>query len=131
MTALIDVSDLDEADLAAVVRLTSPLEVAAATGLHISYLTTLVAGGTRPAFEAFGCPGCGHPSSTRYTGRYQRCVSCRRQMRDERVGRARSVLAAGLRGREARQAIMESEPCSDWVARKLLAAAAKQMGLHA
>lgn len=130
MTGTVYVGDLSEAELAAVVRLTSPLAVSAATGLHIAYLTTLSGPGAPPAFEADGCPGCGHPSTTRYTNPWQRCVNCRRAMRDDRISRARNVLATGLRGAEARLAVMESERCSAWVARGLMTAAAKQMGLR-
>lgn len=52
-------------------------------------------------------------------------------MRNERVARARSVLAAGLRGDEARYHLMVAEGCTEGVARRLLAAANKTLAAAA
>ena len=128
---MIDVSDLTEQDLAAVVALTDPQSVAEATGLHVCYLASLVPNPAGPECEAIGCPRCGTPSTTRYRSPYQWCRSCRRENKHERVGRACAVLAAGLRGEEALYHLMDAMGCSEWVARKLLTEARKQMAVAA
>lgn len=126
----LDVSDLSDRQLAAVIAVTSPADVAYATGLPLAFLTALTPVPEGAAdYELCGCPRCGSSCSTRYSSPHQRCLACRREMREERFGRARSVLAAGLTGDEARAHIMDTEGCSEWVARKLLTAARKQLAV--
>ena len=127
---MIDVSDLSEQDLAAVVRVPGAADVADATGLPVGYLAGLVAG-DEELDESFGCPRCGSSCTTRYVSEHQRCRFCRREMRRARVDRARNVLACGLTGEEARLHLMQAEGCTEWVARKLLAAARKDLAVAA
>lgn len=124
---MIDVMDLSEQDLAAIVGVMDVQTVAAATGLPVGYLGLLVATTTTPApeYERRGCPRCGHSSSTRYQP-HQRCRYCRHGERAEQVDAARSVLACGMDGDEARHAL-EDAGYGPTVARKLLTDARRKI----
>lgn len=121
---MIDVSDLTEQDLAYIVAATSVTAVAADTGLPVAYLGLLVADRT-PAgeHEVVGCPACGWSCTTRYRPD-QRCRYCGRAVRNEHISQARNVLACGLDGDLALNALEDAgHPYSR--ARKLLTAARK------
>ena len=123
---LVDVADLDLDELAAVVGVCGVRATAKATGLPM--LTLMSAAGlggsapVTPAVSSMHCAGgCGALlSDYRYRGGV--CQACRSDYAAERRERARVVLASGLRGFEAQNALMEAEGVTRRTAEHLLCA---------
>lgn len=115
----VDVADLTEDELRAVVGLAGPRAVAAATGLPFAHLLTL-APTLEPPPDSHACPACGHPRGTVPRAAHERCGWCARQRGLQQVDRARGVLAAGVHGDDAITLLSEREGVSPSRAANLL-----------